>query len=62
MYAGLSLVVGLSTHALAWRMCRSLGGLTGDTYGALSEMGEVVALLALLALYRHGEMLAKVLG
>jgi adenosylcobinamide-GDP ribazoletransferase len=28
---------------------RQLGGLTGDTYGALNEIGEVVALAAMSA-------------
>ncbi len=41
------------TLLLARRMVKSLGGVTGDTYGALSEAGEVVALLVLAALYRH---------
>ncbi len=44
--AGLVLLV---THALAARWTRVLGGLTGDTYGALCEIGEVVALAALSA-------------
>ncbi len=41
-------------HLLARGMIASLGGLTGDTYGALAEVGEVVTLLALAALARHG--------
>jgi adenosylcobinamide-GDP ribazoletransferase len=41
-------------HLLARRMVAVLGGLTGDTYGALAEVGEVVTLLALAALERHG--------
>ncbi len=41
-------------HLLAGRMVASLGGLTGDTYGALAEVGEVVTLLTLAALARHG--------
>lgn len=41
------------THWLASRMVASLGGLTGDTYGALAEIGEVVTLLVLAALYNH---------
>lgn len=32
---------------LAWRWSRLLGGLTGDTYGALSEIAECTALAAL---------------
>jgi len=38
-------------HWLASRMARALGGLTGDTYGALSEVAEAVVLLALAAAY-----------
>ena len=41
-------------HVLARRMVASLGGLTGDTYGTLAEVGEVVTLLTLAALARHG--------
>ena len=61
VWAGLLLVVMVTTHMLAWRMCRSLGGLTGDTYGALSEMGEVVVLLAMVAVYKHWGTLQKLL-
>ncbi len=49
----LGLVIAPVIHGLAWRMTRTLGGLTGDTYGALSECGEVLTLLALLAIVRH---------
>lgn len=38
------------THGLCARWTRSLGGLTGDIFGAVSEIGEVVALAALTAL------------
>jgi adenosylcobinamide-GDP ribazoletransferase len=48
------LTVWLAVHGLAGRMVAALGGLTGDTYGALSEIGEVVTLLTLVALVRHG--------
>jgi adenosylcobinamide-GDP ribazoletransferase len=41
-------------HGLARRMVASLGGLTGDTYGALAEVGEVVTLLALAAIAQRG--------
>ena len=41
-------------HWLARRMVVSLGGLTGDTYGALSEVGEVLTLLSLAAFHHHG--------
>jgi len=37
------------THGLCTWWTRSLGGLTGDTYGALSEIGEVVVLAAMSA-------------
>lgn len=41
------LLVWGSAHLLARWWTRALGGLTGDTYGALAEIGEVVALAAL---------------
>ncbi|MCF6311802.1 MAG: adenosylcobinamide-GDP ribazoletransferase [Verrucomicrobiales bacterium] len=44
---GLLLVLCLITHALAVKMSRSLGGVTGDTCGALSELTEIALLLAL---------------
>ncbi|MGB3682893.1 MAG: adenosylcobinamide-GDP ribazoletransferase [Rubrobacteraceae bacterium] len=44
------LVVLLVAHLLARWMVGVLGGLTGDTYGALSEVGEIVVLLTLAAL------------
>ncbi len=49
--AGIAMgLVWLVTHILATRWTQALGGLTGDTYGALCEIGEVVALAALSAL------------
>lgn len=39
------LIVGVIA---AWRFSRKLGGLTGDTLGALNELGEVFFLLAVL--------------
>ena len=42
-------LVWAASHALARWWTRDLGGLTGDTYGALCEIGEVVALAALSA-------------
>ncbi|MBO7746558.1 adenosylcobinamide-GDP ribazoletransferase [Paenibacillus sp. MWE-103] len=33
---------------LAWRLCRKLGGLTGDTYGAMTEILEAILLFALV--------------
>jgi adenosylcobinamide-GDP ribazoletransferase len=43
------LVFGAAAY-LCRRWVRQLGGLTGDTYGALSEIGEAVALAAMSAL------------
>jgi adenosylcobinamide-GDP ribazoletransferase len=43
------LLVWLVAHLLGRWWTRDLGGLTGDTYGALCEIGEVVALAALTA-------------
>jgi adenosylcobinamide-GDP ribazoletransferase len=47
------LVVLVAAHLLARWMVGVLGGLTGDTYGALSEVGEIVVLLSLAALIYH---------
>ena len=47
------LVVLVVAHSSARWMVGVLGGLTGDTYGALSEVGELVVLLALAALVHH---------
>lgn len=47
------LAVFFVSFLLARWMVSILGGLTGDTYGALSEIGEVVTLLTLAALVRH---------
>ncbi|CAN5730515.1 adenosylcobinamide-GDP ribazoletransferase [soil metagenome] len=49
--AGLTVLA--TTHLLARWMVRALGGLTGDTYGALSEAGEILILLFLAALAHH---------
>lgn len=46
-------VVLVIAHFLARWMAGVLGGLTGDTYGALSEVGEIAVLLALVALAHH---------
>ncbi len=43
------LCVWAATHLLATLWVRDLGGLTGDTYGALCELAEVVALAAFAA-------------
>ena len=42
-------LVWLAARWLARWWTRDLGGLTGDTYGALCEIGEVIALAALTA-------------
>lgn len=49
--AGLAalLAVWAATHLLARWWTRALGGLTGDTYGALCEIAEVAALATLTA-------------
>ncbi|HET7771106.1 MAG TPA: adenosylcobinamide-GDP ribazoletransferase, partial [Chloroflexota bacterium] len=44
---GLGLVVALTG---GWWLTRCLGGLTGDCYGALNEVAEVVGLLLLVAM------------
>jgi adenosylcobinamide-GDP ribazoletransferase len=42
-------VVPLAVGAFAaWRMARKLGGLTGDTLGALNELGEIFFLFGVL--------------
>jgi adenosylcobinamide-GDP ribazoletransferase len=38
-----------AAHVIFTRWTKSLGGLTGDTYGAMCEIGEVVALAAMSA-------------
>ena len=49
---GAILWVGISVLAwlLGWCMARMLGGLTGDSYGAINETSEVVLLMAAVAL------------
>lgn len=49
--AGLAamLLVWAATHLLARWWTRDLGGLTGDTYGAMCEIGEVVAIATIAA-------------
>lgn len=44
--AAAAVVAYLVIRWFASRVSKSLGGLTGDVYGALSEIGEVAALLA----------------
>lgn len=36
--------LGLAVAVMAWALTRALGGLTGDTYGALCEVSEVLTL------------------
>lgn len=49
----LPLAVGVAGTWLARRLNGALGGLTGDTYGALNEFLEVIGLLLLVLLYKH---------
>ena len=35
-------------------MAAKLGGLTGDSYGAINEVIEVLALMAVVAMASHG--------
>ena len=52
--AGLALAIGAvaASLALGWWMSRMLGGMTGDTYGAVNELAEVGVLLAGIALFQ----------
>jgi adenosylcobinamide-GDP ribazoletransferase len=65
-FGGLGLLVGAS--ALAWLLGKAtanlLGGLTGDSYGAINEVIEVTVLAAAVALVPHGwiEPLPALLG
>lgn len=49
---GLALFVLATALALAlgWWMAHLLGGLTGDTYGAVNELVEIAVLLAMVAM------------
>ncbi|MDA0262899.1 MAG: adenosylcobinamide-GDP ribazoletransferase [Chloroflexi bacterium] len=51
-FAGLGLFFGVVVLAwfLGWAMAKSLGGLSGDTYGATNEMIETVVIIAAVAL------------
>ena len=55
-FGGLGLFAGVTVLALVigWAMSRSLGGLTGDCYGATNEVCEVAVLAAALVLARYG--------
>ncbi|PDW03083.1 adenosylcobinamide-GDP ribazoletransferase [Candidatus Viridilinea mediisalina] len=50
------LLVALVAGLLATWWTRELGGLTGDTYGALCEISEVVALASLVAAARVAQL------
>lgn len=54
-WGGGAILVGVSLLAwcLGWAMSRMLGGLTGDTYGAINELTEVAVLMAGVALASH---------
>ena len=58
---GLGLVLLAAATGVAWLlglwMRRLLGGLTGDTYGAINELVEVVVLLLAVALSGTGALL-----
>ena len=46
--------LGLAVAVMAWALTRALGGLTGDTYGALCEVGEVLTLVIISLLAKGG--------
>ncbi len=46
----LAVAVWVTTTIGAWFAMRRIGGLTGDVYGALNEVAEVVALVCLVAI------------
>ena len=50
MFAGATLI----TWLLGKSMAAKLGGLTGDSYGAINEVIEVLALMAVVAMASHG--------
>ena len=51
-FAGLGLFFGAIAMAwlMGWAMAKSLGGLTGDTYGATNEIIEMTVIIAATAL------------
>ncbi|HLF04443.1 MAG TPA: adenosylcobinamide-GDP ribazoletransferase [Dehalococcoidia bacterium] len=53
---GVAMLAGVSVLAwcLGWVMSRMLGGLTGDTYGAINEVAEVAVLMAGVAMLPYG--------
>ena len=54
--AGAGMLAGATAMAwlLGWFMASKLGGLTGDTYGAVNEVIGALALLAAVAVLPHG--------
>ncbi len=52
---GAGLLAGATATAwvLGWFMNSRLGGLTGDSYGAINEIVEVLALMAAVAMLPH---------
>ncbi len=63
---GAGLLAGATAMAwmLGWYMNSRLGGLTGDSYGAINEIVEVLALMAAVAMLPHGwvQPLTELLG
>ena len=63
---GVGILIGATVMALVLGrgMSKMLGGLTGDTYGAINELVEVAVLAATVALIPHGwlEPLPRLLG
>jgi adenosylcobinamide-GDP ribazoletransferase len=55
-FAGLGLFFGVMVMAwlMGWAMAKSLGGLTGDTYGATNEIIETTVIIVATALATHG--------
>lgn len=63
-WAGVIIVAGVAggmLAAAAWLSAR-FGGLTGDCYGAIIEVGEVASLVTIAALASHGHLLGFALG
>jgi adenosylcobinamide-GDP ribazoletransferase len=50
---GLAAAVTAGTAGLGRYISGKLGGLTGDTYGAMNECTEVLALIVLLAIFKY---------
>jgi len=55
-FAGLGIFFGAMVMAwlMGWAMAKSLGGLTGDTYGATNEIIEMAVIVAATALAAQG--------